>query len=84
MENPFQKSQFRDIQNATSKANLKENSTPESKYFNKNLTNYPKKFITGFGVPNDKDFSQKFELIESIENGILNIQLNNQLNELVA
>jgi hypothetical protein len=44
----------------------------ESKFFNKNLVNYPKKFISGFGVPNDKDFSQKFELIESIENGILN------------
>jgi hypothetical protein len=39
--------------------------------FNKNLIDYPNKFISGFGVPNDKDFTQKFELIESIENGIL-------------
>ena len=44
----------------------------ESEYFNKNLVNYPSKFISGFGVPNDKDFSQKFDLIESIENGIIN------------
>lgn len=44
----------------------------ESEVFNQNLVGYPAKFYTGFGVPNDKDFTQKFNLIESLVEGILN------------
>jgi hypothetical protein len=45
-----------------------------SQFFNSNLINYPIKFISGFGVPSDKDFTQKFNLIEFLENGIFNFK----------
>ncbi len=69
----FSKDEFFNIYlSFNNRQNLIVTSNKDSFAYNKNLIDYPKKFISGFGIPDDKDFTQKFELIESIENAILN------------
>ena len=71
----FSKDEFFNIYiSINNRKNLIATTNNNSEFYNKNLIGYPNKFITGFGVPDDKDFSQKFELIESIENGILKLK----------
>ncbi len=44
---------------------------PNSKLYSENLNNYPKRFIAFNRVPNDSDFSRKFEIVKVLQEKII-------------
>lgn len=44
---------------------------PDSKFFSENLVNYPKRFVLFASVPNDSDFTKKFDIVKVLQQRIV-------------
>lgn len=45
---------------------------PKSKFYSENLTNYPEKFVKFNSIPQDADFTKKFEIAKVLQERIIN------------